>query len=246
MLVDCPPGHCCPILVLRFEKRPPSCNIMEIAKIDSYACPSLAGNSQVFRGEGMARRPPKGPPIAEEDYQIDPRFTADDDDSSWSLGSDAEEEDDEPMRPPPRRRGGAEAKGDEHTSEGESFKGTFEWGGDGSALEALQHQNAALVRDLRESKRQVRELSVLLEAVEPVPGLDADKFLDMLRESGREGMDYRDSKIVQLAKKARNLQVSLTHCKAKYDRACVDHNVRSGRLGRDKISCVLTDSVLLL
>lgn len=47
----------------------------------------------------------------------------------------------------------------------------------------------------------------MLEALEPVPGLDPEAFFSVLRgpsgEARRKDVDYRDVKIVQLAKRSR-------------------------------------------
>jgi hypothetical protein len=71
-------------------------------------------------------------------------------------------------------------------------------------LAAMAAENLELRSELDERKTQVRKLGVMLEALEPAPGLDAEKLLDCLE--GSDGpMDPRDVKIVQLAKKSRNL-----------------------------------------
>lgn len=53
-----------------------------------------------------------------------------------------------------------------------------------------------------------------MEALEPVPGLDPDAFFSVLRTGGDGGsnakdLDYRDAKIVQLAKRNRALSSRL-------------------------------------
>jgi chromosome segregation ATPase len=67
--------------------------------------------------------------------------------------------------------------------------------------EALQHQ-------LLKKNREIERLMVLLDACEPVPGLSAEKFSKLLANT-EENVDYRDSKIVDLAKKVRRLTVSI-------------------------------------
>lgn len=55
----------------------------------------------------------------------------------------------------------------------------------------------------------------MMEALEPVRGLDPDAFLSVLRngaggeERGDKELDYRDVKIVQLAKRSRSLAAKL-------------------------------------
>lgn len=53
----------------------------------------------------------------------------------------------------------------------------------------------------------------MMEALEPVRGLDPDAFLTVLRNEGGDQrgkeLDFRDVKIVQLAKRSRILSVRL-------------------------------------
>lgn len=66
---------------------------------------------------------------------------------------------------------------------------------------------------------QIKELSILLEALQPLPGLDANRFLGVLKSSDKSKIiDYRDSKIVHLAKKCRNLSLALESTKTKYEK----------------------------
>lgn len=66
---------------------------------------------------------------------------------------------------------------------------------------------------------QVQELGTMMEALEPVPGLDPDAFLSVLRGGGGEtearDCDYRHVKIVQLAKRSRSLSAKLEREKAR-------------------------------
>lgn len=59
----------------------------------------------------------------------------------------------------------------------------------------------------------------MMEALEPVPGLDPDAFLSVLRNSGGDqrakDLDYRDVKIIQLAKRSRALSSRLEGEKAR-------------------------------
>lgn len=52
-------------------------------------------------------------------------------------------------------------------------------------------------------------LQVLLEALEPVPGLDAEAFMDVMHGSEMIDQDIRDAKIVHQAKKIKKLTVSM-------------------------------------
>ena len=53
----------------------------------------------------------------------------------------------------------------------------------------------------------MRKLGVMLECLAPVPGLDAEKLLDVLEGADVVAADPRDSKIVHLAKKNRHLNL---------------------------------------
>lgn len=60
---------------------------------------------------------------------------------------------------------------------------------------------------------QVLELGALVEALEPVPGLDPNAFLSVLHCGGDtdrgKDLDYRDVKIIQLAKRIRDRDAKL-------------------------------------
>ena len=65
-----------------------------------------------------------------------------------------------------------------------------------------------LVQKLHEKTKEIERLSILLETLVPIPGLEPEKIRRVI-EGDSSGVDYRDSKIVALAKKCRRLQVSL-------------------------------------
>lgn len=81
-------------------------------------------------------------------------------------------------------------------------------------LESIEHstalvgQNEDLIRHIERKNKEIETMHILLEACEPVPGLNAEKFRTLL-QSGDENCDYRDSKIVALAKKVRRLTVAI-------------------------------------
>lgn len=90
-------------------------------------------------------------------------------------------------------------------------------GGKGSELERIFSQGVefterhnALLQKLDEKNQELERLCILLEAVEPIPGMDANKYKHILENPGNESVDFRDSKIVSLAKKCRKLQLALT------------------------------------
>lgn len=68
---------------------------------------------------------------------------------------------------------------------------------------------------------QVEELGTMIEALQPVPGLDPDAFFAVLRGQGagvrEKGLDYRDVKIVQMAKRSRVLSARLDGEKTRWE-----------------------------
>lgn len=91
-------------------------------------------------------------------------------------------------------------------------------GGMTSILQELQNRNATLLEAVEEKNRQVQQLGTLVEALEPVPGLDPDAFVSVLRggSGARRGdLDYRDVKVVHLAKRTRALNARLEGEKAR-------------------------------
>ncbi|EQC40840.1 hypothetical protein SDRG_01907 [Saprolegnia diclina VS20] len=88
----------------------------------------------------------------------------------------------------------------------------FKWDGI-SDIQSLKHQNAELVAAIKSHKQQINELQLLLEALEPIPGLDVDAFKDILQGSEIVDHDIRNVKIVHQAKKLR--QATLAYNKEK-------------------------------
>lgn len=78
-----------------------------------------------------------------------------------------------------------------------------------------------LTGKLTEKNKEIDRLCCLLEAMEPIPGIDPEKFLKLYAERDQVaaaagvkpdldlGVDYRDSKIVALAKKVRKVTMLL-------------------------------------
>ncbi|KDO20799.1 hypothetical protein SPRG_13615 [Saprolegnia parasitica CBS 223.65] len=93
-----------------------------------------------------------------------------------------------------------------------SNQSDFKWDGI-SDIQMLKHQNAELVAAIKSQKQQINELQLLLEAMEPVPGLDVDSFKDILQGSEIVDHDIRNVKIVHQAKKLR--QATLAYNKEK-------------------------------
>lgn len=80
-----------------------------------------------------------------------------------------------------------------------------------------------LVSQLEENSRTIDNLNALIDAITPMPGFDADKYrrIILAKNSGdtkSEDIDHRDSKIVSLAKKCRNLTVQYNKEKSDADR----------------------------
>jgi chromosome segregation ATPase len=73
---------------------------------------------------------------------------------------------------------------------------------------SLISQQEMLQLQLMKKNKEIERLMMLLDTCEPVPGLSAEKFSKLLAGSD-ENVDYRDSKIVDLAKKVRRLTVSI-------------------------------------
>lgn len=73
----------------------------------------------------------------------------------------------------------------------------------------LAQRAEGLIAKVDEKNREIERLCFLLEALEPVPGLDAEKFLKLYDDNSDLIADYRDTKIVSLAKKCRKLTVAL-------------------------------------
>ncbi len=69
---------------------------------------------------------------------------------------------------------------------------------------------AEMTAKLAEKQREIEKLHAALEAVAPIPGFDVDMYKRLVLAQGEHDVDYRDKKIVDLAKKCRNLTVQLT------------------------------------
>jgi predicted RNase H-like nuclease (RuvC/YqgF family) len=81
----------------------------------------------------------------------------------------------------------------------------------------VQLENTTLKRDIDEKKREIERLNTVIECMSPVPGYDYDKVRRMVVKGDDTDMDHRDSKIVSLAKKSRNLTVQVNKLMAEND-----------------------------
>lgn len=78
----------------------------------------------------------------------------------------------------------------------------------------LMEKVNGLVKKVNDKNKEIERLCVMLESLEPVPGLDVDKYRRLIENanddsSGLLNVDYRDTKIVSLAKKVRTLTMNL-------------------------------------
>ena len=73
---------------------------------------------------------------------------------------------------------------------------------------SFKEQSDKLVQKLNEKSKEIENLCVLLESLSPIPGLEPEKLMKLIDGESTE-VDFRDSKIVDLAKKCRKLQVAL-------------------------------------
>ncbi|ETW08912.1 hypothetical protein, variant [Aphanomyces invadans] len=90
----------------------------------------------------------------------------------------------------------------------------FNWDGVGD-IQALQLKNSELVATIKDYKHQVTELQLMLEAMEPIPGLDVNSLRDVLQGAEVVDHDIRDVKIVHQAKKLRQAKIALNKEKVK-------------------------------
>ena len=74
----------------------------------------------------------------------------------------------------------------------------------------LARAQQAMVQKLETKNREVERLCTLLEAVEPMPGMNPETYRRIIENPDAGAVDFRDSKIVDLAKKCRTLQMALS------------------------------------
>jgi hypothetical protein len=77
-----------------------------------------------------------------------------------------------------------------------------------SANQEFVKRTESLIKKLEEKNRELEKYAILVESLEPIPGMDPRKYLDILA-GNEDAPDIRDAKIVSLAKKCRNLTLSL-------------------------------------
>lgn len=93
---------------------------------------------------------------------------------------------------------------------GAKFQGDFDFQGAGfQQVQSLTEDNATLVAQMDEKNSEIDRLTDLIAAIEPIPGMEPEKFLDIMQGGELVDQDPRDVKIVQLAKAKRNMNLAL-------------------------------------
>lgn len=80
---------------------------------------------------------------------------------------------------------------------------------DDGGQKGLIDENVTLRRKVDEKNKKIMNLCVLLEAMEPLPDMNPEKLKRIIDGDVDGNVDYRDSKIVSLAKKSHNLTMLL-------------------------------------
>lgn len=81
----------------------------------------------------------------------------------------------------------------------------------------LIDRTEGLINKLARKDLEIEKLCILLESLEPIPGLSVDSMRKYLDSNVDDGADFRNAKIVALAKKNRNLTVMLNKERASAD-----------------------------
>jgi hypothetical protein len=81
----------------------------------------------------------------------------------------------------------------------------------------LTEKTETLFRKLQKKDQEIEKLCILLETLEPIPGINVESMRKHLESTPEDGADFRDAKIVSLAKKNRNLTVILNKERASSD-----------------------------
>ena len=100
-----------------------------------------------------------------------------------------------------------------------------------------------LVAALDEKNRELEKMSILIETIQPIPGMDPEKYLHLV-SGDEDAPDFRDAKIVSLAKKCRNLTDNLRRERTELDkvkRAKVDLEQKCVAL-EEKVSGAVAES----
>ena len=93
-----------------------------------------------------------------------------------------------------------------------------------------QVENKEQFKQLLQSKnKEIEKLKVLIEALEPIPGLDPNKYKEFVVSDIDDAFDFRDSKITSLAKKIRNLTMKLNKSNALNEKYRNDQEILTQR-----------------
>jgi len=99
---------------------------------------------------------------------------------------------------------------------GAQYQGDFDFGGPGfQQVAQLTEENAGLLSQMDAKQAEINRLEDLLAAVEPVPGMEPERLLDVMEGTEVVDHDPRDVKIIDLAKQKRLLTVKLQRESAK-------------------------------
>lgn len=98
----------------------------------------------------------------------------------------------------------------------ETFGGEFSWEEVGmDQINALRSENEQLVVAVDTQRRQIDDLKDIILASEPIAGLDPKSLLNVVMPDGSVvDQDFRDVKLMQMAKKVRMLRVKLNRSRA--------------------------------
>ena len=84
--------------------------------------------------------------------------------------------------------------------------------------QSSRRSEVELLRKLEDKNRKIDQLCTLLEALEPAPGVDPERIQKLLDDGIDENVDFRDAKIVSLAKKSHRLTMQLNKEKSVSDK----------------------------
>ena len=107
------------------------------------------------------------------------------------------------------------------------------------ANEAQLKMKGEFMDKLDEKQREIEKLHSVIEATAPIPGFDLDMYKRLiLVQADHHDVDYRDKKIVDLAKKVRNVQLQLT--KYQTENEHLKESVHEGNLLVNKLKEEIT------
>lgn len=87
-----------------------------------------------------------------------------------------------------------------------------------SSLLLAREKEIEYQQKIEEKNKRIEQLCILLEALEITPGVDPQKIQKLINEGLDENADFRDSKIVSLAKKSHKLTMQLNKEKSVNDK----------------------------